>query len=100
MPQYTVRITNDEDGIKAWIDSDGNICIMQPNLPGQSEPWASEAAALAWANTHAAEMQAGHEAAVAAAALKEEREAAQHAANLAAIDTAEALKALVAHLAQ
>lgn len=100
MPQYTVRITNDEDGIKAWIDSDGNICIMQPNRPGQTEPWASEAEARSWADAHAAELQAGYEASVAAAALKEEREAAQHAANLAAIDTAAALKALVAHLAQ
>jgi hypothetical protein len=100
MTKYTVRITNDESGINAWIDLDGQKCIMQPNLPGEEGNWATEADALAWANTHAAQLEATYEAGVAAEALKAEREAAAHAANLAAIDTAEALKALVAHLAR
>jgi hypothetical protein len=91
MAIYTVRVTNDESGINAWIDIDGQKCIMQPNLPGEEGNWATEAAALAWANTHVAELQAGHEAAVAAAALKEEREAAQHAANLAMVALLERL---------
>jgi hypothetical protein len=91
MATYTVRITNDENGINAWIDLDGQKCIMQPNRPGEEGNWATEAAALAWANAHATELQASHEAAVAAAALKEEREAAQHAANLAMVALLERL---------
>lgn len=100
MPKYTTRVTNDENGIQAWIDMDGSLCIVQPNAPGLEGNWATEAEAQSWATTHAADLEAAYDAAIAAAALKEEREAAQHAANLAAIDTAEALKALVAHLAQ
>jgi hypothetical protein len=93
MPQYTVRVTNDENGINAWIDSDGKICIMQPSEPGKTEPWASEAEAKAWADTHAAEMQAGYEAAIAEAAEKKAREDAAHQANLAIVAILEKLTA-------
>jgi hypothetical protein len=91
MAKYTVRVTNDDQGIIAWVDQDGAKCIMQPNLPGETEPWASEAEALAWANAHAADMEANYEAGIASAALKEEREAAQHAANLAMVALLERL---------
>jgi hypothetical protein len=100
MPKYTVRVTNDDKGINAWIDQDGQTCIMQPCAPDKTGQWETEAEARTWANAHAAELEAQYEAGVAAAALKEEREATAHAANLAAIDTAAALKVLVAHLAQ
>ena len=100
MAKYTVRITNDEEGINAWIDQDGLICIKQPCAPDKTGQWETEAEAEAWATAHAAQLEEQYEAGVAAAALKEEREAAAHAANLASIETAEALKALVAHLAQ
>ena len=91
MSKYTARVTNDEQGIIAWVDQDNAKCIMQPHLPGETEPWVSEAAALAWATAHAADMEAGYEAGIAAAALKEEREAAQHAANLAVVALLERL---------
>ena len=91
MAKYTVRVTNDANGIIAWVDQDNAKCIMQPNLPGETEPWASESAALAWANEHAASLEASYEADIAAAALKEEREAAQHAANLAMVALLERL---------
>ena len=98
MAKYTVRITNDENGINAWIDLDGQKCIMQPNLPGEEGHWATEADALAWANTHAADLQAAYEAGIAAAQLKTEREEAQHAANLAVIENAKAMTAILERL--
>ena len=91
MSKYTVRVTNDENGIVAWIDQDNARCIMQPHAPGATEPWATEAAALAWANTHATELETQYEASIAAAVVKEEREAAQHAANLAMVALLERL---------
>lgn len=95
MPKYTVRITNDENGIIAWIDNDGAKCIMQPHAPGETEGWSSEAEATAWADQHAAELEATHEAGIAAAARKQELEDAQLAAAQAQIDTAAYLKAIV-----
>jgi hypothetical protein len=91
MAKYTVRITNDENGINAWIDQDGQKCIMQPNLPGQEGNWATEADALAWANTHAAELENAYETQIAAAKLKAEREEAAHKANLAMVAILERL---------
>lgn len=91
MAKYTVRITNDESGINAWIDLDGQKCIMQPNFPGEEGNWATEADALAWANTHAAQLEAVYEAGVAAEALKKEREEAAHQANLAMVAILEKL---------
>lgn len=85
MAKYTVRITNDSEGINAWIDQDGLTCIKQPCAPDKTGQWETEAEALDWANAHAAELEAAYEAAEAAIALKEEREAAQHAANLAMV---------------
>jgi hypothetical protein len=100
MAVYTVRTEQVDGGWVAHIDQDGLVCIMQPNLPGLQGNFASQADAKAWADGHAADLTAQNEASIAAAALAAERAATQHAANLAAIDTAEALKALVAHLAR
>lgn len=60
MAIYSVRITNEEGKITAWIDRDGKICIGQPHAPGMPEGsnWNSEEEALAWANEHAAELEA------------------------------------------
>ena len=91
MAKYTVRITTDEEGIKAWIDQDGLKCIMQPNLPGNETGWATEAEAKAWADAHAAELEASYEAGIAAEALKKEREEAAHQANLAMVAILERL---------
>lgn len=91
MAKYTVRITNDENGINAWIDLDGQKCIMQPNVPGEEGNWATEAEALAWANTHAAQLEVAYETAIAEAAQKKEREDAAHAANLAMVAILERL---------
>jgi hypothetical protein len=93
MAKYTVRVTNDENGINAWIDQDGAICIMQPNEPGKSELWANEAEATAWANKHAADLEASYEASIAEAAEKKAREEAQHQANLAIVAILEKLTA-------
>ena len=91
MTKYTVRTEQVDGGWAAHIDQDGLICIMQPNLPGLEGNFASQADAKTWADAHAADLEAQHEAAIAAAALKEEREAAQHAANLAMVALLERL---------
>jgi cation transporter-like permease len=91
MSKYTVRTEQVDGGWVAHIDQDGLICIMQPNFPGLEGNFASQIDAKTWADTHAAELEAGYEAGIAAAALKEEREAAQHAANLALVALLERL---------
>jgi hypothetical protein len=97
-PTYTTRVTNEETGFTAWIDVDGAPSIMQPHLPGHNTPFASEAEAQAWADGHVAELEAMIDAQEAAEARKKQIEDAQHAANLAAVDTAAALKAIVESL--
>jgi hypothetical protein len=64
MAKFSVRITNEEGKITAWIDQDGNICIAQLSVPGSPEgsTWATEDEALAWANAHAANLEAQHQA--------------------------------------
>lgn len=91
MTRYTVRTEQVEGGWVAHIDQDGNVCILQPNKPGLQGNFASQADAKEWADAHAAELEAQYEAVIAAAALKEEREAAQHAANLAMVALLERL---------
>ena len=91
MSKYTVRITNDERGILAWIDQDGLKCIMQPNIPGEDGTWSTETEASTWANQHALELETQYETAVAAKALEEERATAQHAANIAIVALLERL---------
>ena len=98
MATYTVRTEQVDGGWVAHIDQDGLICIKQHNLPGLEGFFATETDAKNWADNYAADLEAQKEAAIAEAALKKEREEAQHAANLAAIDTATALKALVEKL--
>lgn len=68
MAKYTVRITQEEAGhFAAWIDQDGKICIKQENIPGNDATFATEAAAKAWGDAHAAELEATYVAGVAAA---------------------------------
>lgn len=91
MAKYTARVTNDENGIQAWVDMDGSLCIVQPNAPGLEGNWATEADAQAWATEHAAQLEAAYEAAAAEAAQKKEREEAAHQANLAMVAILERL---------
>ena len=91
MAKYTVRVTNDADGINAWIDQDGEICIKQPSHPSSIEGWTTEVEAKAWADKHAAELEASYLATIAEAALKKEREEAAHQANLAMVAILEKL---------
>jgi hypothetical protein len=97
-PTYTIRVTNNEEGVVAWIDVNGAPSIMQPHLPGHNTPFTTEAEAQAWAEEHVAGIIASMDAADAAEARKKELEDAAHAANLAAVDTAAALKAIVENL--
>jgi hypothetical protein len=63
MAKFSVRITNEEGKITAWIDQDNQICIAQPYAPGNVEgsTWADENEALTWANNHAAGLEADYE---------------------------------------
>jgi hypothetical protein len=99
MAKYTVRITNDDNGINAWIDMDGQKCIMQPHHPNQDTNWKTEAEAKAWADQHALDLETAYKNSIAEAALKKEREDAQHAANLATVETSKALAAILEKLA-
>jgi hypothetical protein len=105
MAKYTVRTEQVADGWVTWIDLDGQICIRQENAPGKDGFFATEADASAWGNEHATMLEESYHAGLAAEARKKEAEDAQHAANLAAVETAaqlkiqnEALLALVAKL--
>jgi hypothetical protein len=98
MSKYTVRITNDTEGIKAWVDQDELKCIMQPNFPGETTPWETEEEALAWANGHAAELEAAYEASLVEAARKKALEDAQLAALQAQVTQAAALTAILERL--
>ena len=91
MPKYTVRTEQVEGGWGAHIDQDGLICIMQPNLPGLEGNFATEADAKAWADNHAASLEANYNEAIAQATLKKEREEAAHQANLAMVAILERL---------
>lgn len=59
MATFTIRITEENGNPVAWIDRDNQICIMQPHSPDQpvDSVWESKESALAWANTHAAELE-------------------------------------------
>ena len=75
---YSVRITEEEGKITAWIDRDGLICIEQPNHPSKlnsESNWASKAEAQAWADEHAAELTAHEEKVKADILAKEEADA-------------------------
>lgn len=100
MAKYTVRITNEDGNIVAWIDQDGAKCIMQPGLPGEPAGWESEEQALAWANAHAADLEKSYEESLAHAARKRELEDAQLAAAKAQVESANALAAILAKLTE
>lgn len=97
-PTYTIRVTNEDSLFTAWIDVNGAPSIMQPHVPGHNTPFTTEAEAQSWAESHVAELEAMVAAQEAAEMRKKEIEDAQLAANLAAIDTAAALKAIVQNL--
>lgn len=92
MSKYTVRTEQVADGWVTWIDVDGQICIRQENAPGKDGFFATEADASAWGNDHANMLEESYQAGIAAEARKKEIEDAQHAANLAAVETAAQLK--------
>ena len=74
----SVRITEEEGKITAWIDRNGQICIEQPNHPSNLSSgtnWASKAEAKAWADEHAAELTAHEEKVEADIIAKAEAEA-------------------------
>ena len=100
MERYTVRTEKVDGGWIAHIDLNGNICIMQPNKPGAEGFFATEADAKTWADSHAAELEAAHQAGLAEIARKKELEDAQLAAAKAQVDTANALKEILAKLTQ
>lgn len=88
---YSVRITETEGKITAWIDKDGQTCIEQPNHPNNlstGENWATVEEAQSWADAHAAELTA-YEAKVEADAIaKAEADALDKAAKEATIANA------------
>ena len=105
MAKYTVRTEQVTEGWVTWIDVDGQICIRQENAPGKDGFFATEEDASTWGNGHATMLENAYADGLAAEARKKEIEDAQHAANLAAVETAaqlkvqnEALLALVAKL--
>lgn len=53
------EITNDADGIVAWILNDGNKFIRQPHHPDafNFEPWKSVEEATVWAQSYIVEYQ-------------------------------------------
>jgi hypothetical protein len=77
MAIFTVRMTEENGNPIAWIDREGQICIMQPHAPEQAagSVWDSYDAALAWANTHAQEMETREAEALAAVTAKQEAKA-------------------------
>jgi hypothetical protein len=97
-PIYTIRVTNNDEGVVAWIDVNGAPSIMQPHLPGHNTPFATEAEAQAWADEHVAELEARNDAAEAAEARKKELEDAQLAALQAQVTQAAALTAILERL--
>lgn len=98
---YSVRVTDEDGKITAWIDRDGQICIEQPNHPSKlhtNETWASAEEAQAWANQHAAELTAAEEKVQADAIAKAEAEALDKAAKEATIANAAKLDEIHAML--
>lgn len=98
MAIYTARVTNDENGIVAWVDLNGERCIMQPHSPSNTENWATEADAQAWADKHALDLEQMYQESVAAEKRKKDLEESQHAANLAMVEQSKALAAILEKL--
>lgn len=88
---YSVRITNQEGKIVAWIDKNGGLCIEQPNHPDNlytGENWSTEEEALLWANAESAKLTQLEIDAEAALIAKAEQEALDSAAKQAILDNA------------
>jgi membrane protein involved in colicin uptake len=80
---YSVRVTETDGKIVAWIDRANQICIEQPNHPTKlntGENWASVQEAKAWADEHAAELIAAEAKVEADAIAKAEADALDKAA--------------------
>jgi hypothetical protein len=98
MAKYTVRITNDDQGINAWIDQDGQICIMQPCAPDKTGQWETEAEAKTWADAHAAQLEEQHLAGLERLRQEQELKDTQLAALQAQIQSAADLKVILEKL--
>jgi hypothetical protein len=88
---YSVRVTNENGKIVAWIDKDGNLCIEQPNHPNylyNGENWSTEEDALAWANSECEKLTQLEIDAQAALIAKAEQDALDSAAKQAILDNA------------
>lgn len=100
---YSVRITENDGKIIAWIDLNGNICIEQPNHPSKlytGQNWSTIQEAEEWANAEAARLtQASIDAELATQAAAE-KEAQEAAARQALIDSANKLDEIHAMLSQ
>jgi len=98
---YSVRVTETDGKIVAWVDRDNKICIEQPNHPTKLNTganWATVAEAEAWANEHAAELIAAEKKIEADAIAKAEAEALDKAAKEATIANAAKLDEIHAML--
>ena len=98
MAKYTVRITNDEKGINAWIDQDGQICIMHSCAPDKTGQWETEAEAEAWATEHATQLEESYLAGLETLRKEQELKDTQLAALQAQIQSAADLKAILEKL--
>jgi hypothetical protein len=103
IPTYSVRITENEEKIVAWIDMDGNVCIEQPNHPSKlntGENWSTVQEAEEWANSEAARLTEFAQNAELAAQALAEKEAQEAAARQSLIDSANKLDEIHAMLTQ
>ena len=103
IPTYTVRITNQDGKIIAWIDKNNSLCIEQPNHPdllSTGENWSSESEAQIWADQHAAELTQSAIDAEAAAIAEAEAKAQEAAARQAILDNAAKIDEIHAMLTQ
>ena len=85
---YSVRVTEQDGKVIAWIDRDGQPCIEQPNHPAKlstGENWTSVAEAQAWADEHYGVLIASETRAAAAVVAKADADALDIAAKEAAI---------------
>lgn len=96
MSLFTVRLTEENGNVVAWIDKDNQPCIMQPHAPDQPEGsvWSSTEEALAWANNHAAQLEQLEIDFQAQAAAKADAQASAHAKLIALGLTPEEIAAL------
>jgi hypothetical protein len=103
MNTYSVRITEDNDKIVAWIDLNGNTCIEQPNHPSKLSTglnWETVEEAETWANAEAVRLTESYQEAVLAAEALAAKELQEAAARQSLIDSANKLDEIHAMLTQ